>query len=161
MLARFRSFAGLQERLAENEGKTGPWWPMVACGALWCPVALCHRNRWWCSSSPICSTYVPPMFHPGTVGQFDTVQSMLSWQIHKNLVNVHIFFLAFFHNILITTSSKEPIGSIRLSPSLGRGVEEPSFTKPQPKVTPRSRRSRISCQKCSIYILYDISIEFL
>ena len=135
-------------KMRERPGLGGLWWPMVTYGGLWCPMALRHWNRWWCSSSPICSTYVPPMFHPGTVGQFDTVQSMFILTISQEFRMFTSFFWHFSHNILITTSSKEPI---RLWSSRGRGVEEPSFTKPQPKVTPRSRRSRISCQKSSVY----------
>lgn len=132
-------------KMRERPGLGGLWWPIVTYGGLWCPVALHHWNRWWCSSSPICSTYVP---------------SRDRWTVWHCAINVYLdnftrikmftsFFGHLFHNILITTSSKEPI---RLWSSRGRGVEEPSFTKPQPKVTPRSRRSRISCQKSSVYI---------
>jgi hypothetical protein len=41
-------------------GKWGKDRALVTYGGLWCPVALCYWNRWWCSSSPTCPTYVPP-----------------------------------------------------------------------------------------------------
>lgn len=44
----FRSFADLQGRLAEHEGKTGPWCPMVTCDVQ--------------MFSPICPTWVSCIF---------------------------------------------------------------------------------------------------